>query len=99
MPRGLVGVPLGGIDGGLAERYPSGQMKALVKDGRLVLDEPTELPGGTVVMLRVVDEEDELGLEERQRLHDALGEAWRTVLSGHVLPVGALLAPTSPTRA
>jgi hypothetical protein len=91
-------VPLGGIAGGLAERYPRGQMKALVKAGRLVLDEPTELPEGTVVTLRVVDEEDELGLEERQRLHDALGEAWRSVRSGHVLPVGALLAATFPTR-
>jgi hypothetical protein len=87
-----------GIDGGVAERYPRSQMKALVKAGRLVLDEPTELPEGTVVMLRVVDEEDELGVEERQRLHDALGEAWRSVRSGHVLPVGALLAATSPTR-
>lgn len=56
-------------------------MKALVKAGRLVLDEPTEL-----------------GVEERQRLHDALGEAWRSVRSGHVLPIGALLAATSPTR-
>ena len=63
-------------------------MKARVKDGRLVLDEPTELPEGTVIMLRVVDEEDELGVEERQRLHDALGEAWRSVRSGHVLPEG-----------
>jgi hypothetical protein len=79
--------------------WPSAiQMKALVKAGRLVLDEPTELPEGTVVMLRVVDEEDDLGVEERQRLHDALGEAWRSVRSGHVLPVGALLAATSPTR-
>ena len=77
----------GGIDGGVAKRYPRGQMKALVKAGRLVLDEPTELP-----------EEDELDVEERQQLHDALGEAWRSVRSGHVLPVGALLAATSPTR-
>lgn len=36
-------------------------MKALVKAGRLVLDEPTSLPEGTEVMLRVVDEGDELG--------------------------------------
>jgi hypothetical protein len=99
MPEGASSVCLsGGIDGAVAERYPRGQMKALVKAGRLVLDEPTELPEGTVVMLRVVDEEDELGVEERQRLHDALGEAWRSVRSGHVLPVGALLAATSPTR-
>lgn len=73
-------------------------MKALVKAGRLVLDEPTALPEGTEVTLRVVDEGDELGEEERQRLHDALGEAWRSVRSGHVLSVGALLAATSPTR-
>jgi len=75
-----------------------GQMKARVRAGRLVLDEPTDLPEGTAVTLRVVDDDDELDAEERQRLHDALGEAWRSVRSGHVLPVGALLAATSPTR-
>lgn len=83
----------------MAPRYPSGQMKVLVKAGRLALDEPTELPACTVLTLRVDDDDDdELDIEERQRLHDALSQAWRSVRAGHVPPVGALLAATSPPR-
>lgn len=74
------------------------QMKARVRAGRLVLDEPTELPEGTVVALHVVDDGDELDTAERERLHHALREAWDGVRAGHVLPASALLNATSPTR-
>ncbi len=33
-----------------------GPLKAVVKQGRLTLDEPTELPEGTVVDLELIDE-------------------------------------------
>jgi hypothetical protein len=46
-------------------------LKAHVRAGRLVLDEPTDLPEGTEVELTVV-EDDDLGPEERARLHEAL---------------------------
>jgi hypothetical protein len=46
-------------------------LKAHVKGGRLVLDEPTELPEGTEVELTLV-EDDEFDPEERARLHEAL---------------------------
>jgi hypothetical protein len=46
-------------------------VKALVKNGRLVLDEPTALPEGTEVELAPVDADD-LDDDERQRLHEAL---------------------------
>jgi hypothetical protein len=46
-------------------------LKAHVKGGRLVLDEPTELPEGTEVEVTVI-EEDDLDPEERARLHEAL---------------------------
>ncbi len=46
-------------------------LKAHVKAGRLVLDEPTNLPEGTEVELTVV-EDDEFTPEERARLHEAL---------------------------
>lgn len=46
-------------------------LKAHVRAGRLVLDEPTELPEGTEVVLTVV-EDDEFSPEERARLHEAL---------------------------
>jgi hypothetical protein len=51
-------------------------LKAHVKSGRLLLDEPTELPEGEVVYLRpadaVVGEEDDFDDEERERLNEAL---------------------------
>ncbi len=49
-------------------------MKALkghVRGGRVVLDEPTDLPEGTELELTVV-EEDDFDREERARLHEAL---------------------------
>ena len=52
-------------------------LKARVQKGRLVLDEPTDLPEGEVVELVPVDEVlanggDYLDDEERERLHAAL---------------------------
>ena len=46
-------------------------LKAQVKGGRLVLDEPTNLPEGTEVELTVV-KDDEFEPEERARLDAAL---------------------------
>ena len=63
--------------------------------GRLVLDEPTELPEGTVVLLRIADDDDDLTIEERATLDTALDAAWGSVQAGHVLPASALLKATS----
>jgi hypothetical protein len=51
--------------------------KAHVKDGRIVLDEPTDLPEGEVVYVQLVDSivadgGDELDDEERAALHGEL---------------------------
>jgi len=51
-------------------------LQARVENGRLVLDEPTPLPDGTVLNL-VLDEGDDLSDSERQALHDALAESSR----------------------
>jgi hypothetical protein len=59
--------------------------QARVKNGRLVLDEPTDLPEGKVVKIMVLDEEgdeieDEMSDEERAALHrelDASIDEWR----------------------
>ncbi len=45
-------------------------LRARVKNGRILLDEPTELPDGTEVNLAVLD--DDLDDEDRARLHAAL---------------------------
>lgn len=43
--------------------------KARVRNGRLVLDEPTDLAEGSVVPLEISDEWDELDESERKALH------------------------------
>lgn len=55
-------------------------LKAQVKDGRLRLDEPTDLPEGQVIELVPLDEVflsggDELDDEERAELHASLDRA------------------------
>lgn len=47
-------------------------LKARVVNGRLILDEPTDLPEGRVVSLVIVDEGDDLDDEERAALHASL---------------------------
>ena len=50
-------------------------LKGRVKAGRLLVDEPIDLPDGTEVELAVVDPGDDLEDAERERLHAALLEA------------------------
>jgi len=80
----------------LARPLPEGytevmMLRALVKDGRLILDEPTSLPEGTVLDLVVVDEGDNLDDEERAALHDDLAAAWESVRQGRVRPASDIL--------
>ena len=55
-------------------RYASGMLavKAHVENGRLKLDEPTDLPEGTEIPLSVSDEWDDLDAEERAALHQEI---------------------------
>lgn len=48
-------------------------LKVQVKNGRLVLDEPTDLPEGAEVEVVVID--DELTADERAALHASLDRA------------------------
>lgn len=62
-------------------------LKARVHNGRLVLDEPTDLPEGEVLYLRpveaLVDEQDDgFGEDERRALHEALDEGIAAARSG-----------------
>ena len=66
-------------------------LRARVEKGRLVLDEPTALPEGTVLELCVAQAEDELDSEERAALRGALGESWAAARAGRVRPVEKLL--------
>ncbi|HWU86857.1 MAG TPA: hypothetical protein VN253_06265 [Kofleriaceae bacterium] len=48
-------------------------LKAQVKNGRIMLDEPTNLPDGAEIEVIVID--DELSAEERAELHASLDRA------------------------
>ena len=61
-------------------------LKAHVRNGRLVLDAPTDLPEGTEVELVPVDGWEDLDEEDRRRLQEALEEAEEDVAQGRVRP-------------
>ena len=67
-------------------------LKAKVRSGRLVLDEPTDLPDGTEVDLLPADGWDALDDEDRRRLHEALAASEDDVRAGRVRPTEALIA-------
>jgi hypothetical protein len=72
-------------------------LKAHVRGGRLVLDEPTELPEGEVVELVPLDEVlanggDYLDDEERKRLHESLRESLRQIEAGQTVDAATALA-------
>jgi hypothetical protein len=66
--------------------------KAVVKNGRLVLDEPTDLPEGEVVELQDVDPYthldncDELDDAEREQLHEAISQGLDEIDAGKGIP-------------
>jgi hypothetical protein len=62
-------------------------VRARVKNGRLVLDEPTDLPEGAEVELEAVG--DDLDPEDRVRLHAALDDELR---AGKGIPGERILA-------
>jgi hypothetical protein len=59
-------------------------MKAHVHNGRLVLDEPTNLPEGAEVRLVAVDG-DELDEEERAALHESIEASERELDAGQAV--------------
>jgi hypothetical protein len=72
-------------------------LKAHVKAGRLVLDEPTDLPEGEEVSLVPLDEVlvsggDYLDDQERERLHESLRESIRQMKSGQTVDAATALA-------
>jgi hypothetical protein len=67
-------------------------LRAKVKDGRLILNEPTNLPDGTTPDLVLDDEGDDLTVSERKVLDDAIAKAWGSPKSGKLLPADQLIA-------
>lgn len=65
-------------------------MKATVRSGRLILDEPTDLPEGSEVELVPIGGDD-LDEDERSRLHGALAESDDDVAAGRVRPASEVI--------
>ncbi len=68
--------------------------KASVRNGRLVLDEPTELPDGAVVDLVAIDADvlDDLDEAEREELRAALAEGIAQDDAGDTVDADEVLA-------
>lgn len=66
-------------------------LRARVKNGRLVLDEPTTLKEGTTVELVADDEGDDLTKEERRALHEALDASIESAEGGKLRPASETL--------
>ncbi len=66
-------------------------LKAHVRGGRLVLDEPTNLPEGAEVRLALIDD-DELDDAERAELHAAIVAAEAELDAGQVVSEDELWA-------
>jgi hypothetical protein len=67
------------------------KLKARVKAGRLVVDEPTDLPEGTEIELLPLDPGDWLDDEDRAALHNALLESEEDVKAGRVIDADTIL--------
>ena len=66
-------------------------LKARVQKGRLVLDEPTDLPEGTEVDLLPLDPGDWLDDEDREALHRALDSSADDVAAGRLVDADVVL--------
>jgi hypothetical protein len=70
----------------------SDMLRARVRGGRLVLDEPSSLPEGTEIDLVPADDIDDLDPAERARLHGFLAESIRKYVPGTGIPADEVLA-------
>lgn len=66
-------------------------LRARVKNGRLVLDEPTDLPEGTEVDLVPADWWDDLDDEDRRRLEQTLARSAQDAENGRTVPADVVL--------
>ena len=76
------------------------RLQARVKNGRLVLDEPTQLPEGEVVYLELVDvvadDRDDLDEEDRAALHRELDASLAEADAGQTEDFAAVLTALRP---
>lgn len=66
-------------------------VRALVRNGRLIVDQPTDLPEGTVLDLVVDDEGDQLDPRERDALNAAITRSLEDAAAGRTAPAQEIL--------
>jgi len=66
-------------------------LKARVRKGRLVVDEPTDLPEGTEIELLPMDPGDWLDEEDRAALHRALAASDADIEAGRLMDAAEVL--------
>ncbi len=66
-------------------------IKACVRAGRLLVDEPTDLPEGTEVELLPLDPGDWLDEADRAALHEALRESNADLAAGNLVDAAEVL--------
>ena len=67
-------------------------IRARVQNGRLIVDEPTDLPEGTELDLVIDDAGDSLDEAERAALHAAITQAWASLQAGQGRLAAVVLA-------
>ena len=75
-----------------------GPIRARVKNGRLIVNQPTKLPEGTVLDLVQDDEGDDLSVEERKVLHSEIRRSIRQAKKGQTRPAAEVLAELRSRR-
>ena len=73
-------------------------LRAIVRNGRLVLDEPTALPEGTVLHLVLDDEGDNLDEKDRALLRTAIREGVAEADDGQLIDADEFLADLRRSR-
>jgi hypothetical protein len=66
-------------------------LRATVQNGRLIVDEATQLPDGTVLDLVLDDEGDDLDEDERRALDAAITKSLEQAAAGRVAPADDVL--------
>ena len=59
-------------------------LRARVEKGRVVIDEPSPFPDGTILELVIAESDEEMDDEERRALRAALARSRADVRAGHV---------------
>ena len=73
-------------------------LRAIVRNGRLILDEPTALPKGTVLHLVLDDEGDNLDKREWALLRTAIREGLAEAEHGQLIAADEFLADLRRSR-